>query len=115
MKDKEGMMKAASSSVVRNREDCSIRRACALMEGGWEGRQGTAAAPFDAEPMLHSSTGFCGAHLPLPLTRKSTTELLLWKSGRVKLTLPDSSYAQGNRILHILVNTCTETPSKKIP
>ena len=59
-------MKTASSSVVRNSKGCSIGHACALMEGGWEGRQCTAAVSFDAEPMLHSSNSYCIAHLPLP-------------------------------------------------
>lgn len=59
-------MKTASSSVVRNSEGCGIRHACALMEGGWEGRQGAAAVSFDAEPVLHSSNSYRVAHLPLP-------------------------------------------------
>jgi len=77
------------------------------MEGGWEGRQGTATVLFDAEPMLHSSNSCCVAHLPPAFPRKATTELLLWKAGRETLTSPDSSCAQGNKILYILVNTCT--------
>lgn len=104
-KEREGMMKTASSSVVRNSKGCGIGHPCALMEGSWEGRLGTAAVSFDAEPMLHSSNSYCRAHLPLPFPRKSTTELLLWKAGKEKLTLPDSSCTQGNGVLYILVNT----------
>lgn len=110
-REREGMMKTASSSVVRNSEGCGIGCACALVEGGWEGSQSTAAVLFDAEPMLHSSNSHCAAHLLLSFPRKSTTELLLWKAGREKLTSPDSSCAPGNRILYLLVNTCTSTAS----